>query len=60
MNTASRIVELQSLLTSAHLGNRERIRLVAEQRNLWDTEFPGAPYDQVARIARFDEWLVRK
>lgn len=57
MDAATQIVELQNRLNSVHMGNRERIRLAAEQRNLWDKEFPGAPFESVARIS---EWMVRK
>jgi hypothetical protein len=52
---ATRIVEIQEALR-APLSSGIRQNLVEEQRRLWDTNYSGQPFENIAH----DVWLVRK
>lgn len=47
---AKRIVTIQSLLQKS-MDPNIRARLIAEQRLLWDAQFPGRGFEEVARAA---------
>lgn len=55
-DTAQRIVEIQRLLIAGVMSNTTRVILVQEQRELWDREYAGRPFDDIAR----DAWLTKR
>jgi hypothetical protein len=57
---ATRIVEIQNALTAqAFLGTRKRVELMAEQTELWESFFPGRPYDAIAKDAWMHKTIFR-
>jgi hypothetical protein len=47
---AARIVSLnETLVREQFLGPQKREALMVEQAELWDSYFPGRPYDEIAK-----------
>lgn len=60
LEAASRIVEIQEVLTSNYdLGPQKREELMHEKDELWDREFLGRPYEDIARNAWMHKVLFR-
>lgn len=59
IEAAERIVEIQGLLAEPFLGTPKRAELMTEQRELWDREFAGRPYDEIAKDAWAHKHLYR-
>lgn len=49
--SAKRIIEIHNRLVNGRSSPEERSLIISEQRDLWDREFPGAPFERVARTA---------
>lgn len=48
---AARIITIQNILQTKYPRRKIRDRLIAEQRTLWDIEFPGSSFDEIAELA---------
>jgi hypothetical protein len=59
LEAAARIVEIQETLVDAFLGSEKRRELMSEQTELWDEEFLGCPYEQIAKDAWMHKTLYR-
>jgi hypothetical protein len=55
IESAERIVELAGAMGDRALSPAARANLFAEQKRLWDRDFPATPYERIAH----DVWLVR-
>lgn len=55
-SSAERIVSIQNLLGSASPSRGERAKLMREQRELWNRDHEGRPYEAIS----YDVWALRR
>lgn len=56
--TALRVVEIQRQLVSGKVAPRQRFNLLAEQRLLWNDQFPGRPFEEIAETAKSAPFML--
>lgn len=56
IESAKRIVDIQTDLSTKPLSPRAREILTIEQRELWDAEHPGRSFEAIS----YDAWAVRR
>ena len=56
VETAAQIVDLSSRINAKGISPTERESLIIEQKELWDAEHRGRPYEAIEH----DAWLFRR